>query len=109
MPHVRPSSLKGRAAELEAEGIAAPEWSLDGYFGRASVESFLAMLRQLPPGVSEVMTHPGYVDEALRELGGGYVDQRVVELQVLLDPRVRAAMADLDIEPASYACLAPPR
>ena len=93
MSGMTPAALEERAALLNAEGIPAPNWYIDANFGNASVENFVAILEQLPPGVSEVMAHPGLVDDQLRELGAGYVEQREAELAVLLDPRLPAALA----------------
>ncbi len=47
------------------------------------------MLRALPPGVTEMMCHPGLVDDALRGLDA-YVAAREAELRGLGDPRVNA-------------------
>ncbi len=92
-PQLSPKAFEQKAALLVARGVPAPDRFIDGYFGRPSVERFLAMLQQLPPGVSEVAVHPGRVDEGLRRLGGGYVAEREAELAVLLDPRLPAALA----------------
>ncbi len=92
MRHLNPNAFKARASRLRAEGLAAPDWFVDGYFGHPSVETFMALLAQLPVGVTEVAVHPGLVDEGLRALGGGYVRQREAELAVLLDRRVRTAI-----------------
>lgn len=106
MAHMSPAALKARGSALRAEGIAAPDWFIDGFYGRASVDDFVAMLRQLPPGVSEVVTHPGRVDDQLRALGGDYVQQRERELSVLLDPRVRTALDESGVELVDYSYVA---
>jgi chitin disaccharide deacetylase len=46
--------------------------------------------------------HPGYVDADLRS---SYRREREIELETLLDPRVREAAAALDIRFASFADL----
>jgi predicted glycoside hydrolase/deacetylase ChbG (UPF0249 family) len=93
-----PAAYKRQAELLKAEGIGAPNWFIDSYFGHATVENFIALLRQLPPGSSEVMVHPAVVDEQLRQLGAGYVAERAQELAVLLDPRVREALAAYNVQ-----------
>lgn len=62
MRHMNPSAFRARAALLDSDGIPAPNWFLEAYIGNASVENFISMLQQLPPGVSEVPVHPGLVD-----------------------------------------------
>jgi predicted glycoside hydrolase/deacetylase ChbG (UPF0249 family) len=109
MPHVTPSALKRRGASLAAEGLRAPDWFIDSYFGNATVDAFVAMLRQLPPGVSEVAVHPGIVDDQLRTLGGDSVEEREAELAVLLDPRVREALATHEVTLADFSLLTAPR
>jgi len=87
-----PAGFRARAALLREQGVLAPDWFIDGYIGRASVENFMSILRQWPPGVSEVPVHVAMVDEQLRRLEGCYVEQRAAELAVVLDPQLREAL-----------------
>ncbi len=103
--HMIPPAIRRQAELLKQDGVPAPDCLVDGFYGNASVESFVLMLEQLPEGVSEVIVHPGKVDEGLRRLGAGYVQQRETELRVLTDPRVREACAARGVELASYAVL----
>jgi predicted glycoside hydrolase/deacetylase ChbG (UPF0249 family) len=103
---IRPASLRENAAALDAAGVRSPDWFIDGFSGRATVDAFVAMLRTLPPGIAEVAVHPGVVDDDLRELGGGYVEKREIELATLLDPRVREVIADERIRLADFSVLA---
>jgi len=57
----------------------------DAYWSSARV---LAHLRELPGGVTEFMTHPGYFDDDLAY--SRYGRQRDVELAGLTDPEARA-------------------
>jgi len=66
MPHMTPAAYKKEAARLKDEGIGAPDVFIDGYFGRATVEQFAGMVRQLPPGVSELAVHPASIEDRLR-------------------------------------------
>jgi predicted glycoside hydrolase/deacetylase ChbG (UPF0249 family) len=104
---MRPASLRENAAALQAAGVRAPDWFIDGFFPRASVDGFLAMLRTLPLGIAEVAVHPGAVDDELRQLGGGYVEQRQIELATLLDPRIREAVAEEAVRLADFSALVP--
>lgn len=105
MRHTTPAAFKAQAALLQTESIPTPDWFVEAYFGNATVENFISILQQLPPGVSEVEVHPGMVDGQLRSLGGGYVEQREVELAVLLNPRVRDAFATHHVKPVSFSFL----
>jgi predicted glycoside hydrolase/deacetylase ChbG (UPF0249 family) len=106
---IRPSSLRENADALEAAGVRAPDWFIDGFAGRATVDAFVAMLRTLPPGIAEVAVHPGIVDEGLRQLGGAYVEQRETELATLLDPRLREVAAEEGIRLADFSVLSGPQ
>ena len=64
-----------------------------------SVENLLRLLRELPPGMTELACHPG-------NRGGGdpaYDEERALELEVLVDPRVREALVEEGIELRSFA------
>jgi predicted glycoside hydrolase/deacetylase ChbG (UPF0249 family) len=90
---------------LAEKPVRAPERFIAGFFGdNVSVEYLLALLDQLPDGVSELMVHPGYSDEALAA-ESTYNTKREDELAVLTDPRVRQRIADLGIELTTFAAL----
>jgi predicted glycoside hydrolase/deacetylase ChbG (UPF0249 family) len=61
--------------------------------GVITVASLISILRELPPGISELACHPG--------TGGGptsmYRAERLAELRVLCDPAVRAALDEAGI------------
>jgi hypothetical protein len=59
-----------------------------------SVDSLLALLASLEPGVTELGCHPAQG----RVTGSSYAAQRSLELETLCDPRVRWAVRDLGIE-----------
>lgn len=85
---------RGRA---RAAGLRTP----DHFFGESgpgpcwSLARTLAVLRRLPPGVSEFMTHPGWFDDALAY--SRYGRQRETEMAGLGTPPARAAAAALGI------------
>ncbi|GAC1649278.1 MAG: hypothetical protein NVS4B3_06110 [Gemmatimonadaceae bacterium] len=54
------------------------------------------LLEQLPPGTTELLVHPGYVDHELATVDS-YLTERERELAVLLSPRVRARLSRPDI------------
>ena len=66
---------------------------------RISVETLLAMLRSLKPGVSEISCHPGRLEERPDAV---YNREREAELITLTDARVKAAIADDEIRLINY-------
>lgn len=105
--HMTPAAVRRQGRWLRSAGVRAPDLFIDGFFRNASVANFIAMLRQLPAGVSEVVVHPAVVDDGLRGSGGAYVDERAEELAVLTEPRVLEAVAAEHVELASFLVLAP--
>lgn len=66
-------------------------------------EHFIAILASLAPGVTELACHPaGFAD-----LPTMYSGQRVIELGVLCDERVKQSIASLGIELCSFHDLTP--
>ncbi len=62
------------------------------------VEGLVRILEGLPPGVTELGCHPGLGDD----LDTMYRAERAREVEVLCDPAVRRALADLGIELLSF-------
>jgi hypothetical protein len=102
MRSIGPRQFKRQAAQLDEENIPTPNWFIDRYFANASVENFVSMLRQLPPGVSEVMVHPGNADS---QLSTAETRRRQSELQVLIDPRVREALTKNNVKLVDFSFL----
>jgi predicted glycoside hydrolase/deacetylase ChbG (UPF0249 family) len=65
-----------------------------------TVDALLAILDALPVGTTELGCHPG--TGALDDLHSMYASERLAELDTLCDPRVRRALADLQIELCSF-------
>jgi chitin disaccharide deacetylase len=61
-------------------------------------EALITLLERLPPGITELCSHPGYTDG----LGAWYREERVREVQTLCDPRVRGAIDALGIRLTSF-------
>lgn len=72
--------------------------------GHIDVASLLAVIGSLEDGVTELGCHPGEHDADLAARSG-YAREREVELATLTDPAVRALVADLGIELATFAAL----
>jgi predicted glycoside hydrolase/deacetylase ChbG (UPF0249 family) len=80
--------LARRAGEGRTIGISEA--------GHLDREAILRLLRLVPDGVTELVTHPGIDDGTLaRRYAWNYEWDR--ETTALCDPAVRAALADLDI------------
>jgi predicted glycoside hydrolase/deacetylase ChbG (UPF0249 family) len=61
--------------------------------------ALIQTLEALPPGLSELGCHPGYADD----LDTMYRAERAREVAALCDPRVRQALARLEIQLTSFA------
>jgi len=66
-----------------------------------TLHNYLQMLRNLPDGFNEFVAHPGYVDDDLTRWAT-YLDQRILERSVLLNPEFREAVVSSDIRLAGY-------
>ncbi|MBE3589878.1 MAG: carbohydrate deacetylase [Firmicutes bacterium] len=80
----------------------------DVYFMGDGRERFLARIRSIGPGVTEIMTHPGYVDDDVR-LHSAWTDQRAEEARVLADPSLAAAMSAQGLRRIHFGQLAAAR
>lgn len=70
-----------------------------GFYGRSfarwndpkgvTPERLINVIRNLKPGVHEIMCHPGYVDQELKDRGTLYLNQREDEVKALTSPEVR--------------------
>lgn len=61
--------------------------------GVLNAQSLRALLHGTGPGVTELMVHPGYVDEALKRIGTRLVESRHAELELLCSMNTRALVA----------------
>jgi predicted glycoside hydrolase/deacetylase ChbG (UPF0249 family) len=90
---------------IRARGLAHPDYFIASFFGREALtrEHLLALLEELPAGVSELMCHPGYDDAALA--GSGYRAERERELALLTDMVVRERLDAQGIELVTFGRL----
>jgi len=70
-----------------------------GVLTREGVEK---LLKNLPEGSTELMCHPGYVDEDLRRSATRLQQSRQTELEILTDARIRKLVATQGIRLISY-------
>lgn len=77
--------------------------------GRLTRQTLAETLTGLPPGITELMCHPGYVDEELRLSPTRLKPQREVERQAVADPSWRDKLRDAGIVLTSFEGLTKPR
>jgi predicted glycoside hydrolase/deacetylase ChbG (UPF0249 family) len=98
-----PARARARALQLRTPDHFFGESGPEPYWSLATV---LRHLRELPAGVSEFMTHPGWFDDALRF--SRYGRQREVEMVGLGTPPARAAAHGLGITLCDFRALSVP-
>ncbi|HET7293031.1 MAG TPA: ChbG/HpnK family deacetylase [Vicinamibacteria bacterium] len=90
---------------LRSEAIPTNDAFIDGFFDAgASLESLIALLGRVGPGVTELMCHPAVVDDELRA-SSGYAEPRARELEVLTHADARATLQALGIQLSNYETL----
>jgi predicted glycoside hydrolase/deacetylase ChbG (UPF0249 family) len=65
--------------------IRTPHFVGRAHTGVLSARALAEMVKALPPGVTELMVHPGYVDETLTRLNTRLLDARADEVDLLTD------------------------
>ena len=70
-----------------------------GFLDAAVLHSIIC---QLPEGTSELMCHPGYVDDQLRRTPTRLLAQREQELQALVRPEIRQVLARQGVALINY-------
>lgn len=75
---------------------------VDFYDERANREELLRLIDSVSDGTTEIMCHPGYVDDALAK-ESVYNFQRERELKILTDPSIKEAIEANGIELITFA------
>jgi len=90
---------------ITARGLASPAHFLGdaGDEPYWTVRRLLATIQAIEPGVTEIMCHPGYFDDAIAY--SRYSRQRDVERQTLCSPEVVASLRQEGIQLVTYAAL----
>ncbi len=85
------------------EGIATSEYfcgiAQTGEWTREGIEE---LLEKLPEGTTELMCHPGYVDEELQKSATRLQESRKTELDILTDAQIRKIVARQGIRLINY-------
>jgi predicted glycoside hydrolase/deacetylase ChbG (UPF0249 family) len=92
-------------AAMTARGLASPAHFLGdaGDEPYWTVARLLSTIQAIQPGVTELMCHPGYFDDAIAY--SRYGRQRDIERQTLCSPEVVAKLRQAEIQLVTYAAL----
>lgn len=74
--------------------------------GELTKDGVIRLLRSLPEGTTELMCHPGYLDDDLLRSSTRLRESRERELQILTDPDIRNLVASEGIRLIDYGFLA---
>lgn len=90
-------------ATARARGVATTDAFDYGFYGTDAigVDALLERLAALGPGTTELMTHPAFIDDGLRQRSS-YAEPRLTELTTLTDRRIRSFVREAGIELISY-------
>lgn len=75
------------------------------FTGRFDAAELARLITQLPPGSTEFMCHPGYCTEELRSTRTRLKESRKQELDALIAPEVREAVASSGVKLSGYRSL----
>ena len=73
-------------------GLRTPQFIGRIYTGVIDKSALHSMLREIRSGVTELMVHPGYVDDALTRTGTRLLESRRQELDLLCSMETRARL-----------------
>jgi len=94
----------GMRAALREAGIPTPDHFTMAFYGeKATVDTLIALTKECPGGILEIMTHPGYADPALPS---SYRKDRERELAALTDPVWRQYLSGKGIPIVGYGAVA---
>jgi len=89
--------------KVDRAGIATTDYFCGiAQTGELTREGVARLLRGLPEGTTELMCHPGYVDEALRATSTRLQDSREKEVEILTNPEIRNLVASQGIRLIDY-------
>lgn len=90
---------------LKAKGFKTADRFVSLVFNNHSMDSlrksWLSMVRNLPPGSSEICCHPGFADEILLQ-HSKYTYERETEIAVLTSRELKQAFEENDVKIISY-------
>jgi predicted glycoside hydrolase/deacetylase ChbG (UPF0249 family) len=86
-----------------AQGLRTPRVAGRIHTGILNRRALETIVRSLKPGVTELMTHPGYVDEALRATPTRLLEARAEEVELLTAASTLRLFAEQGVELVSHA------
>jgi predicted glycoside hydrolase/deacetylase ChbG (UPF0249 family) len=90
---------------IEKFNLGKPDvFFVNFYDETATKEDLLKIIESVQEGTSEIMCHPGYVDDAFAK-ESVYNFQRARELAILTDPDIKQAIETKDIQLITFANL----
>jgi predicted glycoside hydrolase/deacetylase ChbG (UPF0249 family) len=78
-------------------GLRTPGFAGRIHTGMLSRRAIEQIVRRMRPGVTELMVHPGFVDDRLRRMNTRLIESRREEVDLLCDVRVRWLLMEEDI------------
>lgn len=90
-----------------AHGIRTPQFTGRTHTGVMSIEALVTTIRRLPPGVTELMVHPGHLDDALRQMPTRLLSSREQEIQLLCSPVLRTVLRTQCVQLVRHDGVAP--
>ena len=93
--------------QAERAGISTADYFCGiAQTGEMTKEGVARLLRSLPEGTTELMSHPGYADEALQNTATRLQASRQTELEILTDVGIRNLVASQGIRLIDYGLVA---
>lgn len=90
---------------MAAASVRTPDHFISGFYKKqATLGDLLILLADLPEGISELMCHPGEVDNALAA-SSNYTDYRQAELEALTHPSACELIQSEGIELTNFGSL----
>lgn len=81
-----------------SHGVRTPYFAGRIHTGILTADALAGLVRRLPPGVTELMVHPGYADDELERTGTRLLQSRQHELDLLCSLEARALLVGERVE-----------
>jgi hopanoid biosynthesis associated protein HpnK len=93
--------------QAQSTGISAADYFCGiAQTGEMTKEGVARLLRNLPEGTTELMCHPGYLDQALQNTATRLQASRQMEVEILTDLEIRNLVASQGIRLIDYGLVA---
>ncbi|MFC2081017.1 carbohydrate deacetylase [Bacteroidota bacterium] len=106
--NLRLEEMMKKSAKLDSMGIRHPDLMIDGFYGDPTPSNLIRILKNLPPGNSEIIVHLGNFRRQMvypPGLDTLYLHNREFELMTISSPYVKEYMTSLKIEKITYSDL----